>query len=216
MREGCTEREAVDWLLWDVNRQVALASTRFLLVHAAGVERAGRAVMLPGASGAGKTTLAAGLVVAGFGYLTDELVALSADGASIAPFPKSLALDAGSLAALRGLPEARAVPGAGAASGTVYIAADVLRPGAPSPGCEPAVIAFPRYRPDASASALHLLSDADALLELLTHTVNLGDHGGGGMQALADLVERCWCVRIDVADLAGAIRLVEDVFEGRA
>jgi hypothetical protein len=178
-------------------------------VHAAGVELGGCGVILPGASGAGKTTMAAALVLDGFGYLTDELVALADDATSLVPFPKSLALDGRSRRVLRSM--RRGAPGARADhdADIAHLPAETLRSGAPAAECAPRVIAFPQHQPG-RPSALHRLSKADALLELLVHTVNLEDHGGGGMTALAGLVERCRCYRLDVADLGDACRLVRE------
>ena len=71
-----------------------------LALHAAAVERHGRAWLLPAASGRGKTTLAAALAVAGCGYLGDELTFLAGDGAGrllAVPFPKAPSLKPGSL-----------------------------------------------------------------------------------------------------------------------
>lgn len=48
--------------------------TSGLMLHAAAVGRGGRAVLLPGAAFAGKSTLTAWLLSRGFDYLTDELV----------------------------------------------------------------------------------------------------------------------------------------------
>src|SRR5205807_2855872 len=62
---------AVAWLLWHISQAVVQASGEYLLIHAAAVEAATGAVILPGAPNAGKTTLTAALIRAGFDYLTD-------------------------------------------------------------------------------------------------------------------------------------------------
>ena len=92
--------DAAGCLVWDVNRQAALAGRSHLLFHAAGLQRDGVGVLVPGASGAGKSTLAAGLVRAGFAYLSDELIALEIDGGRLLPYAKPIALKPGSTDAL--------------------------------------------------------------------------------------------------------------------
>jgi hypothetical protein len=67
---------AVAWLLWLIS-QAAIEVTRAdLLIHAAAVEAAAGALLLPAPADAGKTTLTAALVRAGLRYLTDEVVAI--------------------------------------------------------------------------------------------------------------------------------------------
>src|SRR5581483_3244553 len=79
LAELSTAGEAIEWLLWDINRSTAAASNTFLLLHAAAVQTHHGAIVFPAASGGGKSTLVAGLVRSGLGYLSDELVALSLD-----------------------------------------------------------------------------------------------------------------------------------------
>jgi hypothetical protein len=62
-----------------------------IFVHAAVVAIDGRAIVLPGRSLAGKTTLCAALLAAGAEYLSDEYAALDRDGL-VHPYPRPLAL----------------------------------------------------------------------------------------------------------------------------
>ncbi|WP_375504077.1 hypothetical protein [uncultured Jatrophihabitans sp.] len=78
--------------------------TSLLTVHAGVVAIPGRGVLaLPARSGAGKSTLTAALVRRGFGYLSDEVLAISRADATVSAFPRPITLDANSLAVL-GLP----------------------------------------------------------------------------------------------------------------
>ena len=84
-----------------VSRALTLASLErrrgtAVLLHAAGLESQGRAVALVGRSGAGKSTAAVALGRQ-LGYLSDETVAVEADG-SVSPYPKpvSVVTDPGS------------------------------------------------------------------------------------------------------------------------
>lgn len=45
-------------------------------------------MVFPAPSRSGKTTLTVGLVVAGWGYLTDELAILDPSGATVSPFAR--------------------------------------------------------------------------------------------------------------------------------
>ena len=72
---------------------IAHASGRYLMMHAAGVaDEQGRVLALVGRSGSGKTTSAVLLSRDhGFGYVTDETVAVQSDRA-VPPFPRPLAV----------------------------------------------------------------------------------------------------------------------------
>ena len=65
-----------------------------VLLHAGAVERDGRAIVVAGESGRGKSTLTAALVQAGFNYVTDELVLIDPLTAHVEPYPKALDLSA--------------------------------------------------------------------------------------------------------------------------
>ena len=85
-----------------MNLQVALGERRYLLLHAAAVERDGRAVVMSGLSGAGKSTLAALLGAAGWRFLGDEFVLLDPDTGLVHPFPRLVSLKNESIAACPG------------------------------------------------------------------------------------------------------------------
>lgn len=67
------------------------------LMHGAALARRDHGFALAGVSGAGKSTLTAGLMAAGFDYLSDDLVALAAPGATIMPWPLPLSVKPGSV-----------------------------------------------------------------------------------------------------------------------
>jgi hypothetical protein len=73
----------------DMEQYVAEASPRRIFVHAGVVVYNGRAIVLPGPSYAGKTTLVAKLVEAGATYLSDEYAVLDARG-RVHPFRRRL------------------------------------------------------------------------------------------------------------------------------
>ena len=81
----------------EINNVVVAGRDDHLIFHAGAVACDGRAVLLPGSSNRGKSTLTTALVRAGYAYLTDEAAAVDAEGL-VHPFPKSIALDPGSFA----------------------------------------------------------------------------------------------------------------------
>jgi hypothetical protein len=67
------------------------------LVHGAAVARNNEGIGLAGPSGSGKSTLTAGLLRAGFDYLADDMIALSAPHGAIVPWPLPLSIKPGSM-----------------------------------------------------------------------------------------------------------------------
>ena len=70
---------------------VAAESRAFLFVHAGVVGWRGRAIVLPGRTHAGKSTLVAALVRAGATYYSDEYALVDGDG-RVWPYPRPLSL----------------------------------------------------------------------------------------------------------------------------
>jgi len=75
----------------ELRQYIALHAPDHVFVHAGVVGAHGRAIVLPGRSFAGKTTLVAALVKAGAEYWSDEYAVLDADGL-VHPYPKRLSV----------------------------------------------------------------------------------------------------------------------------
>jgi hypothetical protein len=198
--------EAAAWVLWHLNRAVVDASGEHILLHAGAVRAGDAGIIVPAPMSSGKTTLVAGLVQRGLGYMTDEVVALTADGSTLLPFPKALSVERGSLAVLFGS-GGRPGPAPDLGGDQFHVVPDDLRPGSAAGPCAPAMVIAPRYRPG-RPSTLVPMDGAEAVLELSTNAVNLDRHGGRGLRVLAAVAERCACYRLEVSDLDDACRLV--------
>ncbi|PZF81017.1 hypothetical protein [Jiangella anatolica] len=120
---------------------VAIERAPRLLLHTGAVARDGRAVLFPGESGTGKSTMVAACLRRGFGYLSDELVAVEPDTGHVTGWARPLMLTSWALGAVGldvgplGAEEKAAVPperlGAATVAATVPVAQVVeLRRGA--------------------------------------------------------------------------------------
>ena len=210
LARGQTAGDALAWVVWDVNRAAAASGAAHLLFHAGGIEADGTGVLLPGASMAGKSTLVAGLVRAGFGYLTDELAALDLATGRLVPYAKPITVKPGSFAVLSDMgPAADGPSGPDPWAGREWQVAvgggTGRRIGRP---CAPGFVVVPRY--DAGAeTTLTPLSETEAFFTLALHAVNLVPHGSAGTRALGRLARQCRCFSLTVSDLDEACRLVE-------
>lgn len=71
--------------------QVAAHAKQWVFIHAGVVEWRGKAIVIPGRSFHGKTTLVSELLRAGAGYMSDEFAVINSDGL-IHPFDRDLAV----------------------------------------------------------------------------------------------------------------------------
>ncbi len=191
------ERESVGSLASTLLDQVLFhlsdRSTGGLLLHAAAVCRGTRTVLLPGTSGAGKSSLAAWLTSHGFDYLTDELVFIPWGTLDVVPFVRPLSLKA----------SARQTVGADVIDFSALGDASLTSPevsliqpaafgaiGHAASTRELAAIVFPRFSLGAPFR-IQPLSKADTGLELMSGLINarnLPGHGFSEVTRLAKLI----------------------------
>jgi hypothetical protein len=209
-----TAARAIEWLIWDINRSTADASNQHLLFHAGGVEADEGAVLLPAPSGGGKSTLVTGLVQRGLGYLSDELMALSAKGSLVYPYPKPITLKPGSFEILAELAPAPVATDRFAGE-EWYVRPDDLRVNAVGEPCGVALVIVPRYVP-AEVTRLAPLSSTEAFLALTINSVNLDQHGEQGAQTLADLIGRCSAYELITSDNTAACDLILEMVHPRS
>jgi hypothetical protein len=92
--EGFRLKRLLEELDSVLRRDVSRRAPERLFVHAGAVAWKGRCIVLPGLSGAGKTTLVAALVRAGALYCSDEYAVLDAAGL-VHPYPRPLSFRQG-------------------------------------------------------------------------------------------------------------------------
>jgi hypothetical protein len=91
MIDGVPAELAVQVLDAQLRAKIAVTAPDLIFVHAGVVAVDGRAIVLPGMSFSGKTTLVAALIAAGATYLSDEFAVLDAEGL-VHPYAKPLSI----------------------------------------------------------------------------------------------------------------------------
>src|SRR5665213_1638243 len=91
--------DVLEWVVWKVNNAAVARERDQLVLHAAAAAKGGGAVLITGASGAGKSTIAAALSLKGFAYMGDDSLVIDARSHQIRSHPKPIALDPRSLRA---------------------------------------------------------------------------------------------------------------------
>jgi HprK-related kinase A len=197
-----------------MNLQMALGQKRFLLLHAATVERDGRALILTGASGAGKSTLAALLGEHGWRLMGDEFALLDPEEGMLHPFPRAVSLKNHAIYVMEEIagaerlgPWLRETP-----KGTIRH----LRPRADAVSrmrepAHPSMILFPSFGRE-HERAVRPVGEAEVFVRLTQASTNYVTLGERGFGALANLVKTVPARAIDYPDTASALALVEELW----
>ena len=195
-----------------MNLQLALGLRRVLLLHAAAVERDGRAVVMTGESGAGKSTLAALLQARGWRLMADEFVLVDPDTGAIWPFPRPVSVKNAAIPVVKAaLPDGRWGPAmTDTPKGTIqHLVPEGAALAMANVPATPALLLFPRFghvadqRPVGAGEAFVRLTQAS------TNYVGLGERG---YRALTGLVRGVTRAAIDYPDIETAASMIEDLW----
>lgn len=198
---------AVAFLEWGMNHAVFRQISSKMILHAAVLERDGRAVVLMGNSGAGKSTLCAALALSGWRLLSDELGLVDLEDGFISPVARPVSLKNESIDIIR-----RFSPGAtlGPVCQTEQKGAVAhLRP--PSASVQqmhdraaPRSLVFVRYTPGARLN-LERIPRAEAFPELSQGTFNYHELGEKGFRGLCQFLDQVECHRLNYSSLDDAV-----------
>lgn len=196
---------------WGLNWCVAQRSHQYLMLHAAVLEREGRAILLPAAPGSGKSTLCAALAYRGWRLLSDEFGLFDLERRALAPFPRPVALKNQSIEVIRRFaPEAVLGPlFPKTRKGTV---AHLRPPASAVRGMDeavfPAWVVFPKFTIGARL-ALRALSKAQAFLRLAHNAFNYEITGAEGFRAVGEIIRSCGCYDLSYCDLDEAVAEID-------
>lgn len=184
-----------------------------LHLHAAAAARSGQAVIIAARRNTGKTTTVAHLVMQGWDFITDEMVALHPDKDEITGFPKPLSIKPDGGSRVRDLTQWM-LPG-GASDGDAFRYVPIGATGA-----SVAAFAHPRLvvllrRPDgdvAAAASSRPLAPTDAVVALMQETLDATRYGASALR-LARLAGSASCVEVTIGSPQDTARLIEHLFD---
>jgi hypothetical protein len=185
-------------------------------IHATALDRGGRVVLIPGASGRGKTTACVSLLRSGYGCMSDDHPLLRDDGdaLTVLSFPVKVDVTPGTVRFFPELSRAGAPLHQGLQKR--YFHPEDIYPHRSADAGEPALILLPQIV-DVPRSRLEPYPKSRALEALLPQSLLVFDKeiAQRHFRALARLVERTPCYRLhfgrDVCDLP---RLVDPLLDG--
>lgn len=198
---------------WGLNWIFSHRMHDHLLLHAAAVERDGRAVLLPAWPGSGKSTLAASLMCRGWRFLSDEFGVVSFADARVLPFVRPAGLKNASIDVMRAFaPSAFIGPVfAGTRKGDVaHLRADAASVRRGTEPSEVAAIVFPDFQAGEPVS-VRPLEASTAFLKLAGNAFNYEVVGEPGFRAVTTLVRRAKASILRYGDLAAAHAALDDL-----
>jgi len=208
-------RLAMPFAEWGLNWCICSYAHQFLMFHSAVVEKAGRAAILAGPPGSGKSTLCAALLARGWRLLSDELALLDPARGCLLPIPRPVALKGASIGLIEELlPHLR--------TGRVFPHTEKgtlvhLRPPADAVQRQaepalPAWVVFPAHA-ESTRTELVPLRKASGFLRLEVNCFNYATLGRTAFEALGRLIEAADCYELPFDQLATAARLVDGLAE---
>lgn len=206
--------QALAMFEWGVNWCIAAHAHQYLIIHAAVIERDGKAAILPAPPGSGKSTLCAALVCRGWRLLTDELALYDLDTGLLTPMARPVNLKNESISLIKAFEPtasmARVVPNT--SKGSVSLMRppthSVLQIDVPA---QPRWIVTPRYLAGASAK-MESKGGAETFMLLAEQSFNYEIHGARGFHGLADLVEQTANYEFTYSKLDDAISSFEHLW----
>jgi HprK-related kinase A len=198
---------------WTINVCMFQRPHQYFMVHAGVVANRGRAAILPGRAGSGKSTLCAALIRDGWRLLSDEVALIRPTDGMIQPVPRPISLKEESIEVIRRFaPDAVLGPEwPGTSEGTV---AHLLPPpdsvARAGETARPAWLLFPVFEKGA-ATTLVPVTKAAALMRTADNAFNYSVFGQQGFEMLSGLIDRCACYEFRYGDLADALRQFETI-----
>lgn len=209
--------QALPVLEWGINLVIALRFHCYLMLHAAVLEREGRALLLPAWPGHGKTTLCAALAHRGWRLFSDEFGLVRPGTRELVPVPRPMPLKNDSIEVIRRFaPDACFGPTIpGTRKGTIAHVrpppASVARAQETAPA---AWIVFPRWEAGA-ALALEEIPRSEGFMQLATNAFNYEMLGEAGFDTARGLVEATRCYRLVYSDLDEAVAELDALAAGQ-
>lgn len=199
--------QALPVLEWGINLVIAMRYHCYLMLHAAVLERGGRALLLPAWPGHGKTTLCAALAHRGWRLLSDEFGLVRPGTRELVPIPRPMPLKNASIDVIRHFaPEAFLGPVIpGTRKGTIAHVRPPAESVARAQETAPAAwIVFPRWA-EGAALSLGEMPKSEGCMQLATNAFNYEILGEQGFATARDLIDGARCYRLVYSSLDEAV-----------
>jgi HprK-related kinase A len=198
-------------LEWGLNWTIAASCHQWLMIHAASLERGGRAAILPAPPGSGKSTLCASLALRDWRLLTDEMTLLDPATGLLHALARPVNLKNQSIDIIRAFePSARWGPLSfdtikGRITHLCPPEASVRQMNTPA---TPAWIVFPKYVAGAEPK-LTPRSKRSTFMHFAENAFNYSILGSAGFETVGRLVRQCECYDLEYSRLEDGLEVFD-------
>ena len=209
--ERAQSAEDADDLLFLLEKDIIVELQRkrpeFLFLHSAALDWRGKACLLVGESGAGKSTTAWALLHHDFRYLSDELSPIDVDTLQVHAYPHALCL--------KELP----APPYSLPGDALHLGRTIRVPTGTMPATailEPrplSALFLLKYSPGLRTPTLRAMDAAEASIYLYVSALNALAHSNSGLDAVVRIAEDLPCFAVAAADLPSTCALIRAAME---
>jgi HprK-related kinase A len=200
---------------WGLNWCIATQAHQYLLLHAAAVEKNGRALILPARPGSGKSTLCAALIHRGWRLLSDEFGVVEGDGERLHALPRPAALKNESIGVLGAFADEAVIGPEFPRTRKGRVAHVMPPPQSTVRADEPAVpgwVVFPQFRTRVE-TRLHPFPKGRAFLKLSGNAFNYRLLGPRAFRAVANIINRSSTYYLEFDSLDHAVSVLDRMAE---
>lgn len=209
-------QQAYASLEWGMNWCVSIHANEYLKLHAAVIAKEGKAVVLPGIPGAGKSTLCAAMGLSGWRILSDEHALILPGKAEVVPLCRPVSLKNESISLIKSF-ASKAVFGPTSNATHKGIVAHMKADMAPhSHDSSPLPVTnmvFPRYSAQ-DTQGLFPRSRTQSFILAAYHSFNYSLLGSEGFKAMVTLIDAVQCYDLVYKDLEWAIKTMDQLHDG--
>ena len=203
--------QAFAFLEWGMNWCISVHMNQYLKLHAAVLERNGRALVMPAAPGSGKSTLCAALMLRGWRLLSDEHALVSLEDMSLIPVCRPISLKNRSIKVIKQF-DSSAVFGPiceDTHKGTVvHMKPDAQSVALDHQPVKPGWMVFPKYVPEGDTRLTERIKET-AFLKAGDQSFNYSLLGRRGFDVMSNLIEASDCYNFSYSNLDEAIETFE-------
>ena len=201
IKEGLTLNDFAQQFILYLNSILLKNFNAGLVIHAGAVEKANKAIIIPGGPGVGKSMLTAWLLSRSFNYLTDNLVCIHGENNEVLGLPLPIGVKESAVHHIKQLLSPEQSREDITQGGTVnlipwrhFSSNDKVAPEVPTK-----LLVFPEFRETAELS-IEALPSAQAALLLMAHVANGPDLPGNGFSQVSRICRSTPALRLIYGD----------------
>jgi HprK-related kinase A len=198
---------------WALNWSIARQGQHQLMLHAAVLEKHGKALILPAMPGSGKSTLSAALAQRGWRFLSDEFCLIQPSSGQVVPLPRPTPLKNESIDVIRNFANEAFIGPLfpNTRKGTIgHLRAPTASVERMKETATPAWVVFPQYQSQSNV-VIEPINKSAAFLKLALNSFNYTLLGSLGFNLIKNIIETCDCYTLSYSNLDDVISQLDSL-----